>query len=374
MSSLQLFTPFRIGSLELANRVVMAPLTRLRAGHAMVPQPMAATYYSQRAGAGLIITEATDVSRQAHGYAGAPGIYTPEQIAGWSRVTEAVHNRGGKIFVQLWHTGRFSHPALQEGRRLPVAPSAIGLRDTAITYEGELPMVVPRALATDEIPGLIDQFRTASLNAKIAGFDGVEIHSANGYLLDQFLHDSSNQRTDLYGGSIENRARLLFEVVAAAIEVWGPDRVGVRLSPSGTVKDMFDSDPLALFNYVVTTLGGFALAYLHIIEKRQDAAADFRVPGGLGTADFRRIYPGTIISAGGYDKHSANQTIADGTADLVAFGRLFISNPDLVERLAADAPLNPYDRSTFYGGGEHGYIDYPFLHEATREYVPALSA
>lgn len=360
MSTMKLLSPVDVGSHRLKNRMVMAPLTRLRAGARQVPRPMSAVYYAQRAGAGLIISEATDISSQAHGYANAPGIYTEEHVGAWRNVTDAVHARKGIIFLQLWHTGRISHPSLHGGE-LPVAPSAIAAEGHAITYEGPQPFVTPRALRSDEIGGIVEQYRQAALNAKEAGFDGVEIHSANGYLLDQFLRDGSNRRTDDYGGSIPNRARLLLEVTGAAVSVWGAGKVGVRLSPAGTFNSMFDSNPQALFSFVLSRLNEIPLAYVHLIERRQDAPDDFTPPDGLGAADLRKLFDGTIISAGGYERESAEEAIRNGVTDLVAFGRLFISNPDLPRRFELDAPLNPYDRATFYGGDEHGYTDYPAM-------------
>ncbi len=360
-----LFTPMKLGAdLELPNRIIMAPLTRMRAGAGLVPQPMAAVYYSQRASAGLIITEATDVSRQAHGYASAPGIYTDAQIRGWRTVTDAVHKAGGRIFVQLWHTGRVSHPSMQEHGQLPVAPTAIAAEGFAQTYDGPQPLVVPRALETEEVPDIVEQFRQASINALDAGFDGVEIHSANGYLLDQFLHDGSNQRTDKYGGSIQNRARLLLEVVDAVVGIWGAGRVGVRLSPSGTYKNMHDSNPLALYTYVASRLNEMNIAYIHIVEPRVNGSQDIDGdPQGVSSKELRPYFANAIISAGGYTRQLALDAIEDGTVNLIAFGRLFISNPDLPRRLALNAPLNAYDRSTFYGGNEHGYTDYPTLEQ-----------
>ncbi|NJP08466.1 MAG: alkene reductase [Leptolyngbyaceae cyanobacterium RU_5_1] len=352
-----LLSPVKVGPYELPNRMVMAPLTRNRAGAGLVPIDLNVTYYTQRVSAGLIITEATQISPQGMGYPDTPGIYSPEQVAGWKLVTDAVHDRGGRIFLQLWHVGRISHPSLQPNGELPVAPSAIAPAGTASTYQGPQPFVTPRALETDEIPGIVEQYRQGAENALAAGFDGVEIHSANGYLLDQFLHDGTNQRTDQYGGSIENRARLLMEVTEAVTGVWGNNRVGIRLAPSGTFNDMSDSDPKALFTYVVDTLNAFDLAYIHLVEPRADVAPK----ADLTSHYFRSIYNGTIISAGGHDRKTGEDAIAAGDADLIAYGRLYISNPDLAERFALNAPLNPYDRSTFYGGTEKGYTDYPSL-------------
>lgn len=354
-----LLTPIQVGPYTLPNRLVMAPLTRNRAAAGNVPQALNAEYYVQRASAGLIVTEATQISPQGVGYPSTPGIHSVEQVEGWKLVTQAVHKHGGRIFLQLWHVGRISHPSLQPNGELPVAPSAIAPEGMAATYEGMQPFVTPRALETHEIPQIVEQYRQAAQNALEAGFDGVEIHSANGYLLDQFLRDGSNHRTDEYGGSIENRARFLLQVIDAVTSVWGADRVGVRLSPSGTFNDMRDSNPEALFTYVVSQLDSYNLAYIHIVEPREDNGA----PEGqnLTARFFRSYYKGIIIGAGGYTKEIAEEVVANGDADLVAFGRLYISNPDLVERFAQNASLNPYDRSTFYGGDARGYTDYPTL-------------
>ena len=361
---IDLLSPVKLGPYDLPNRIVMAPMTRNRAEEGNRPGPMNVTYYAQRASAGLIVTEATQVSPQGVGYPNTPGIHTPEQIAGWRLVTDAVHARGGRIFLQLWHVGRISHPSLQPGGALPVAPAAIQPAGTAYTYEGPKTFVTPRALATEEIPGVVAQFRTGAENALQAGFDGVEIHAANGYLIDQFLRDGTNRRTDRYGGSVENRARFLFEVVEAVTEVWGPGRVGVRLSPLGAFNDMRDSDPAALFGYVAERLSDYPLAYLHMIEIDED---DWRRPE-FDFGRLRRRYRGLYIANGGYDRERASRAIQDGEADLIAFGRLFLANPDLPERFRQNAPLNTPDPSTFYGGGERGYIDYPALESQT---VPA---
>lgn len=360
-NNIHLLSPVNLGRYELPNRIVMAPLTRNRAGAGNVPTPLNAEYYAQRASAGLIITEASQVSPQGMGNPQTPGIYSKEQVEGWRLVTDAVHERGGRIFLQLWHVGRISHPSLQPDGALPVAPSAIAPEGNAATYEGEQPFVTPRALETQEIPGIIEQYRQGAQNALAAGFDGVEIHSANGYLLDQFLHDGSNQRTDRYGGSIENRARLLIEVTQSVTSVWGADRVGVRLSPSSTYNSMYDSNPEALFSYVANALDRFGLAYLHIIEPRVDGNVMLGHASGFPASYFRPIFQGTIITAGGYDRDSGNAVLAAKDADLVAYGRLFIANPDLPKRFALNAPLNTPDRSTFYGGNERGYTDYPAL-------------
>lgn len=364
-TNLKLLSPVQLGAYELPNRMVMAPLTRMRAGEGNVPTEMNAKYYEQRSSAGLIVSEATQVSPEGQGYANTPGIHSSEQIEGWKQIAQAVHDRGGHIFLQLWHVGRISHPSLQPNGALPVAPSAIAAEGMAFTHTGEQPFVTPRALETEEIPGIVEQYRQGAKNALKAGFDGVEIHSANGYLLDQFLHDGSNKRTDRYGGAIENRARLVMEVTEAVVSVWGADKVGIRLSPSGTFNSMSDSNPEALFNYVVRELDRFNLAYLHLVEPRIDGNQTVPDDGkGLGSHHFRSIYNGTIIAAGGYTRETGEEVLQSGTADLVAYGRLFISNPDLPKRFAIDAPLNAYDRSTFYGGDERGYINYPFLEES----------
>lgn len=364
MSLLNLLKPFKLGNIELPNRIVMAPLTRRRAGEDRAPTPMNAVYYAQRATAGLMISEATQISPQGLGLPQTPGIHSQEQIAGWQLVTQAVHDRGGRIFLQLWHAGRCSHPSLQPQGQLPIAPSAIAPREekALLTSGEEVPFVIPRALETAEIPGIISQYAQAAQNAITAGADGVEIHGASGYLLDQFLQDNCNQRTDEYGGSIENRARLLLDVTAAAITVWGSERVGVRLSPSSTFQDMYDSNPSALFNYVVTQLDRFNLAYLHIVEPRIKGSHDDLTSKKvqLGVRHFRPFYHGTLITSGGYTRETGAEVIADGDADLVAYGRLFIANPDLPKRFALNAKLNPYHRPTFTGGDERGYTDYPF--------------
>lgn len=365
MSTASLFSPLKLGPYDLPNRMVMAPLTRNRASTGNVPTELNAEYYAQRASAGLIITEASQISAEGMGYPGTPGIHSAEQIEGWKLVTKAVHEKGGRIFLQLWHVGRISHPSLQPNGELPVAPSAIAPAGMASTYEGEQPFVTPRALETAEIPGIVEQYRQAAKNALSAGFDGVEIHGANGYLLDQFLQDGSNQRSDQYGGSFENRTRLLLEVTEAVVDVWGSDRVGLRLSPSGSFNDMKDSDPVALFSHVVSALNRFNLVYLHLVEPRWTSATPETDIAALAVSHFRKLYRGHIITAGGYDRDQGNAVIDSGSADLVAYGRWFISNPDLPQRFATDAPLNPYDRSTFYGGDAHGYTDYPFLNLQT---------
>jgi len=359
-----LFSPIELGPYTLPNRIVMAPMTRNRAGAGNVPQPVNAEYYAQRASAGLIITEATQVSPQGVGYPATPGIHNTEQVAGWRLVTEAVHQRGGRIFVQLWHVGRISHPSLQPEGALPVAPSAIRPDGEAITYKGPQPFVTPRALDTDEIPGIIAQYRTAAQNAMDAGFDGVEIHAANGYLLDQFLRDGSNRRTDAYGGPVENRARLLLEVTEAVTAVWGGDRVGIRLSPINSFNSMSDSQPQATFGYVTRQLNRFGLAYLHVMEGTIGEAAQPAQP--VDMRKLRETFKGTYIANGGYDRDRARTTLRAGDADLIAFGVLFLANPDLPQRFTVDAPLNAPDAATFYGGDTKGYTDYPALEAEAR--------
>ncbi len=374
-TNLNLLSPFKLGPYNLPNRLVMAPLTRNRAGVGNAPTQINATYYAQRASAGLIISEASQISPQGLGYPNTPGIYSQAQIDGWKLVTDAVHERGGHIFLQLWHVGRISHPLLQPEGALPVAPSAIAPEGTASTFAGPKPFVTPRALETEEIPTIIEQYRQGAENALAAGFDGVEIHSANGYLLDQFIEDGTNHRTDQYGGSIENRARLVLEVTEAVTKVWGAERVGIRLSPGGIFNSISDSNRVATFSYVVNALNAFNLAYLHLIEPRintdalsgwakNDGTVDAAQPD-LSSRYFRSIFQRPIIASGGYDQKLGNAAIANGTADLIAYGRWFISNPDLPERFAVNAPLNPYDRASFYGGDEKGYIDYPALQAQT---------
>ena len=354
-----LFTSLQMGPYTLANRIVMAPLTRNRAGAGNVPQPMSVEYYRQRASAGLIITEGSQISPAAVGYPATPGIHSPEQIAGWNPVTDAVHGRGGRIFLQLWHCGRVSHPSLLDTGTLPVAPSAIKPEGQAFTYRGLQPFVTPRALETSEIPGIVEEYRKAAQNALEAGFDGVEIHSANGYLLDQFLRDGSNQRSDAYGGSLENRCRLLLEVTQAVADVWGANRVGVRLSPVNPFNDMHDSNPQQTFDFVATALSPFGLAYLHGMEGTIGESK--HAPQEFDFTPFRRCFKGTYIANGGYDMALAKEALATGYSDLVAFGVPFIANPDLPERFAKNTPLNTPDPNTFYGGDEKGYTDYPFL-------------
>jgi N-ethylmaleimide reductase len=359
MTALDIFSPFRLGPLLLQNRVVMAPMTRNRAGPGNVPGAMNATYYAQRASAGLIVSEATQVSPQGVGYPGTPGIHSIEQVAGWKLVTEAVHAAGGRIFLQLWHVGRISHPSLQPDGALPVAPSAIAPAGQAMTGEGLKPFVTPRALETAEIAGIVEDYRRGARNAKAAGFDGVELHGANGYLIDQFLRDGANRRTDRYGGSAENRARFLSEVTEAIVGEWGAERVGVRLSPTNPFNDMADSNPAATFAAAVGALNRFGLAYLHIVEPiAGDPVAAGEMPD---LRFFRTIWRGALMGNKGYDLSRANVAIRDGTADLVSFASLFLANPDLPERFRLGGPFNPPDRKTFYGGAAAGYTDYPPL-------------
>nr|WP_315597162.1 alkene reductase [uncultured Cupriavidus sp.] len=354
MSSESLFSAFRLGAIDVRNRVAMAPLTRSRAGMDGVQTPLAVDYYAQRTSAGLIITEATNISRQGRGYAYTPGIYTDAHVAAWARVTDAVHAAGGRIVMQLWHVGRMSHVSLQEDGAAPVAPTAIQAGGNVFTEAGHLPPSMPRELATEEIAGIVDDYRNAARRAKEAGFDGVEVHAANGYLLEQFLRDSTNRRDDRYGGSIENRARLTLEVVEAVAEVWGADRVGLRLSPLSTaVGDTpLDSTPMETHSYLVRRLGEIGLAYLHVVEGQ--------LHGGNGAAAFdvqglRAAFGGAYIANNGYDRHRALGATASGHADMIAFGKAFIGNPDLVERLQSNAPLFDAPVATFFGGGAEGY-------------------
>jgi len=355
-----LFAPVQLGASRLANRIVMAPLTRSRARADGVPVPLMAEYYKQRASAGLIIAEGTNISPRARGYALTPGIYTDAQVQGWQRVTGAVHDKGGHIYLQLWHVGRISHPSLQPGGALPVAPSAMCPKATAFTEGGFVPCVTPRALETTEIAGIIQEYQCAARNALAAGFDGVEIHAANGYLLEQFLRDSTNKRTDAYGGPRENRARLLLEVVEAVARACGSQRIGIRLSPVSPVNDAaLDSDPLGTYSYVIEQLNAFGLAYLHVIEGVTQGVRE--PPGAFDPLLLRRQFASLYIANNGYDLKLADAARRHNLADLIAFGRLYIANPDLVERLRAGAPLNAPDRSTFFGGSARGYTDYPTM-------------
>src|SRR5579859_1704108 len=363
-----LFSPLKVGPYQLQHRLVMAPLTRMRADRAsLAPRPLNAEYYGQRATpGGLIIAEASPVMATGRGNPATPGIYSDQQISGWRDVVDAIHGKGGLIFLQLWHVGRVSHSSFQPGGALPVAPSAVpivGNGMMAMTADGKVvPYETPRALETDEVQGIVEAFRQAAANALTAGFDGVEIHGANGYLLEQFLQSRSNLRTDRYGGGIENRARLLMEITLAAIDVWGADRVGVRLSPYGVANGSGEADPMPLYTHVIEALDKLGLAYLHFIEPRSSGAGRAEVnhqnvPSAMVL--FRPIWRRVLISAGGFTGETAEAAIAEGHADAIAFGRIFISNPDLPRRLQHGFPLTPYNRATFYGGNEVGYTDYP---------------
>ena len=356
--ALDLFSPTNLGSIALKNRMVMAPLTRNRAGDSGVPQALNTNYYEQRASAGLIITEATPISAMGHGYPALPGIYTDAQTAGWKKIVDAVHAKGGKIVLQLWHVGRISHPSLLPDNALPVAPSAIKPAGKAFTYNGLVDYVAPRALDLNELPNIVQDYVHATKCSIQAGFDGVEIHAANGYLLDQFLRDGSNKRTDNYGGSLENRARLLMDVTQAVVNVIGADKVGVRLSPSNPFNDMQDSDAQALFDHVTQQLNQFNLAYLHVVEGGIAGGGEAKA---FDFEQMRQLFKGAYMANLGYDKARGNAAIASGFADCVAYGVPFIANPDLVERYQTNAPLNEADSETFYGGTEKGYTDYPFL-------------
>ncbi|XXF80722.1 alkene reductase [Myxococcaceae bacterium GXIMD 01537] len=356
----KLLSPLRLGRLELKNRIVMAPMTRSRAlADGNVPNPLAATYYAQRASAGLLISEATQVSPQGVGYIRTPGIHSPEQVAGWKRVTDSVHAAGGVIFAQLWHVGRMSHPDFHDGR-LPVAPSALPIEAEAFTYKGRVRMVTPRALETEELPGIVEQFRRGAENALEAGFDGVELHGSNGYLLDQFLRDGSNQRTDAYGGSIENRARFPLEVARAVVGVWGGERVGYRLLPQPyPYGGMKDSTPAETFTHMARELNRLGLGYLHVTENVSGNAVPD--PEQRITPLLRKVFQGALIVNGGYDAQAGEAAVARGEAEFVAYGVPFLANPDLPERFRRGAPLNPPDAATFFSGEEKGFTDYPAL-------------
>jgi N-ethylmaleimide reductase len=362
-----LFDPIQTGDLHLANRIVMAPLTRNRAPGA-IPTPLMATYYAQRASAGLLITEATAICHEGQGYADVPGLYGTEQLDGWKQVTKAVHDAGGRIVCQLWHVGRVSHVELQPHFQKPVAPSAITAKTKTVLIKDGVPTFVetsePRALDAEEIPGIVQAYRHAAQNAISAGFDGVEIHAANGYLIDQFLKTGANQRTDDYGGSIENRTRLLLEVVAAVTEAIGGGRTGIRLSPVTPANDIVDADPQPLFTHVARVLGRYGLAYVHVIEGATGGPREL-ADRPFDYAAFKTAYrhaggTGAWMVNNGYDLPLAQQALAGG-ADLVAFGKAYIANPDLVARLQAGGPFNTPDKMTFYGGGAQGYTDYPTL-------------
>lgn len=361
-----LFQPLTIGAMPLSHRVVMAPLTRMRATvPGFVPNDMMVDYYSQRASAGgMIIAEATLVSQAGRGAPNTPGIYSAEQIAGWKKITDAVHANGGTMVLQLWHMGRLSHPAYQPDGGAPHAPSAVRAEvDVVLPDRSRVPCPEPRAIATEEIPALIDTYVTAARNARQAGFDAVEIHAANGYLLEQFLYSSSNQRSDAYGGSVENRCRLVLEIAQAVADELGADRTGIRLSPFGIANGCSEEDPEPLFTHLIGALDKLGLAYLHLIEPRASGAGQRdvdhqNVPSAARM--FRPLWRGPLIAAGNFKRDSAQAMLAEGAADAIAFGRYFISNPDLPRRLREDIPLTPYDRPTFYSLGEKGYLDYPF--------------
>jgi N-ethylmaleimide reductase len=364
-----LFDKLTIGEITLENRIIMAPLTRMRSVQpGDIPQELNALYYSQRAGAGLIISEATQISSQAKGYPATPGIHSKEQVEGWKLVTKAVHEKGGKIFLQLWHVGRISHKSLQIDNILPVAPSAIPAKNSGTYDSNWKPVAIetPHALEIGEIKSIIEDYKKASQNALESGFDGVEFHGANGYLVDQFLQDGSNKREDIYGGSIENRARFLFEALDEVTKIFGKGRVGIRLSPFGTFNDMQDSNPIELFSYVLQEISKRKIAFVDLIEPRSSVA------GGSDKVDasapsvselFRDKYDGVLISSGGYDPTSAKEAVESGKVDAVAFGRHYIANPDLAERIKFGYDLNKYNRATFYGGAEKGYTDYPFYNK-----------
>ena len=357
-SSPDLFTALGVGAITVTNRVAMAPLTRSRANEAGVQPAIAAQYYAQRASAGLLITEATNISPQARGYAYTPGIYSDEQVAAWKRVTQAVHAAGGKIVLQLWHVGRISHESLQPNGQLPVAPSAIRPKGQAFTTTGMKPHPTPRALSTEEIPNIIEDYRHAARQAKAAGFDGVEVHAANNYLLEQFIRDSTNKRNDAYGGSIENRTRLVFEVTQAVAEVFGGNRVGIRLSPLTRANGSeLDSTPQQTYEYLARRLSSLKLAYVHCVEGQTGGAHDVV---NFDFQSLRRLAGASCyIANNGYDLEKAQKALENKQADMIAFGKAFISNPDLVHRLRNAQPLTPVDPSTFYGGGAKGYTDWP---------------
>jgi N-ethylmaleimide reductase len=367
----KLFSEVKVGPYTFSHRVVLAPLTRMRAENGAIPGPLMAEYYAQRASTGgFLIGEATIAAPNGNGYLGAPGLYDDSQIAGWKLVTDAVHAKGAKIFLQLYHAGRQSNSQLQPDGGRPVGPSEVPHGGVAYTDAGWVPNTPNRALETHELAGIVESFRAAAARGVAAGFDGVELHAANGYLFDQFLQDGSNKRTDAYGGSFENRARLLMEATRAVISVWGSDKVAVRLGPSGSWGDMSDSDPVGLFTYVAQELAKLKLAYLHLIEPRilgnvENESAD---PNPIAAQLIRQHYAGTIIAAGGFDGEKAEAILQAGDANLVAFGRHFIANPDLPERLRRNLSLNPYDRPTFFGGTHIGYTDYPF-YQSTAEAV-----
>ena len=362
MSTDPLFTPVTLGNLTLKNRIIMAPMTRNRAAEGNVPQAMNVEYYRQRASAGLIITEASQVSPEGVGYPGTPGIYSEAQVKGWQKVTNAVHDEGGFIYLQLWYCGRISHPDLLPDNQTPVAPSAIKPEGEAVTFEGIKTFVEPHALEIDEIKSIVNQYKHAAQMAKQAGFDGVEIHAANGYLIDQFLRDGSNKRTDEYGGNKENRMRLLNEVIDAVLETWDSKSVGIRLTPENSFNDMSDSNPQAHFNYFIRQLNERKLAYIHLLEGDMMGAAR-----KVNYRALRDAYKGIYMANNGYDKDRAQTAIANGDCDLVAFGVPFLANPDLVHRYKNSLQLNEAEQNTFYGGDETGYTDYPYAEQEMTE-------
>ncbi|MGB6639000.1 MAG: alkene reductase [Bradyrhizobium sp.] len=361
MSTSKLLEPFKLGSITLSNRLVMAPLTRNRALEGLVPNPLAVEYYGQRASAGLLISEATQVSQQGQGYQDTPGIYSKEQIAGWRKVTDRVHAQGGRIFLQLWHVGRISHVSLQPKGGAPVAPSAIRAKTKTFVNGTFADVSEPRVLELSEIPGIIDSFRQGAANAIAAGFDGVEVHGANGYLLDQFAKDGTNKRTDAYGGGIENRAKLMLEVTKAVAAEVGSERTGIRISPVTPANDVSDSKPQPLFDYIVDHLNALKLVYIHVIEGATGGPRDI---APFDYHSLRNRFKGAYIANNGYDLALASKVLSANEADLIAFGKLFIANPDLVERFKRGTPLNAPDKATFYGGGAKGYTDYPVLESA----------
>jgi N-ethylmaleimide reductase len=354
----KLFEPYKLGPITLPNRLVMAPLTRNRALAGLVPNPLAVEYYGQRASAGLLVSEATQVSQQGQGYQDTPGIYSKQQVAGWRKVTDRVHERGGRIFLQLWHVGRISHVSLQANNQAPVAPSAIPAKGKTFVGGTFADVSKPRALALEEIPGIIESFRKGAANALAAGFDGVEVHGANGYLLEQFAKDGTNKRTDAYGGSIENRAKLMLDVSKVVAAEAGPERTGIRISPVTPANDISDSNPQPLYDYIVDQLSAQKLVYIHVVEGATGGPRDI-APFDYGS--LRKRFKGAYIANNGYDFDLANKVLAADAADLIAFGKPFLANPDLVERLKRGAPLNAPDKATFYGGGAKGYTDYPVL-------------
>ena len=357
-----LFTPFRLGDLELPNRLVMAPLTRNRAAPGTdAPHELNVHYYVQRASAGLLITEGSQISQEGQGYIQTPGIYTQAQIDGWRKVTDGVHKAGGRIVIQLWHVGRISHVSLLKDGAAPVAPSAIQANTKTFVAGGFANVSAPRALATEEVKRIVDDWRRAAQNAKAAGFDGVEIHGANGYLIDQFLKDGTNKRTDIYGGSIDNRMRFPLEVVDAIAEVWSAKKIGIRMSPVSPANDISDSNPQAVFDQFVKQLSTRGIGFIHVVEGSTGGPRDYAPFDYLA---IKNAFSGAYIANNGYTRDLAIEAIESGRADLVAFGKAFLANPDLVERLKRDTDLNAPDKATLYGGGEHGYTDYPALEDA----------